>query len=80
MDLRAVWNDDMSAFIAFLVVILPLPFAYVILDNMFPGRAASRLSIEAFLATGLLWMAVGVLYYVFSVKGSSDSEREPGRV
>ena len=64
----------MASFIAFLVVIMPVPFVYVLLDNILPTEDASALSVNAFLATAGFWFVVAVLYYVSRVKGSSGSE------
>lgn len=80
MDFQAIWDDDMASFIAFLVVILPLPFVYSIVQNI-PGYSSHvRIAGVTFLSVAVLWLAVAILYHVFFLKGSSEEEVAGGSI
>lgn len=76
MDFGKVWADDMLSFIAFLVVILPIPFLYALLDNVLSGAEALRLSYLSFLGVAVFWLALGTLYVVLGDRGSDSDGSE----
>lgn len=76
MDLRKVWEDDLLSFIAFLVVILPLPFVYVALQNVLNESNHVVLGYYTFLGVAVMWLAVGILYTVVFVKGDEVEDAE----
>ena len=81
LSLADVWEDDMLSFIAFLIVILPVPFLYVFFDNTMFGRGSLFLTYYSFLGTAVFWMAVAVLYVVYNrVRSRGKDEVSSGRM
>lgn len=73
MGISEVWEDDLLSFIGFLVLILPLPFVYVLLSNMLEADAI-RLSYFTFLGVALFWLVIGTLYIVLGNRGSESDD------
>lgn len=71
MGLSEVWEDDMLAFIGFLVLILPVPFIYSALSSLGSSNHLILAS-KTFLATGFLWMVVAALYSLYLKRKRSD--------
>lgn len=69
---RAYREDDMMAWIMFLLFILPMPFLYAYLDNVFPQKYSSLMvSFWTFLLTALFWYS---LYWFVNYLEGSDEE------
>lgn len=73
MNFSEIWADDLLSFIMFLILILPLPFVYVILSNILEADAI-RLSYFTFIGVALAWFFVGTLYIVLGNRGSKSDD------
>lgn len=75
-DLRTAWKqDDMLAWIMFLLFILPMPFMYAYLQNVMPDRSALMHTVWTVVLTTGLWAG---LYTLKQKLESSEEESVDG--
>jgi len=80
-DLRAAWKeDDMLAWIMFLLFILPMPFVYAYMQDVLPDRSALMHTVWTVVITTGLWAGLYGLKQKLEDDGEEVSSQKDGRV
>jgi len=74
-ELKDAWReDDMFAWIMFLLFVLPMPFLYAYMQNLLPESSALMHTVYTFVLNGLLWGSL----YGLKQKLQDNGEEEDG--